>query len=634
MTLSLIQSCDLMNRRSKHTKLALFALTILLTSSLSLATVIKAQQTSTVNSYRLNYTTHVPLYIDNDSDLIGNSTSGSGIAGDPYVIEDLSIVTTDNYGIYIRDTTVNFIIKDCFIDASNFAIYIYLAAERTVEIDNNILNDSSNGIRIIGSDYANITNNYCDGSTTYGINVDSCSHTLVKNNTCINGATGIYGSYADYTNYIDNKLHQNTEYGLRIIDSDYCNATENICHNNNYAGIYIGTVTNTSIWDNECYDNSYHGISTYLDTNSEFTFNDLHDNTFNGLFTQSSIDGIIANNTVYSNDGIGIFVQFSTGTLIEDNILTNDGFHFDLGSLSTYGGLTVQDNLVNGKQFGFYYDVDGLILSVNIYGQIILAGCDDSVVKDLTIDKTDNAVILIGCDSSTIDNCNFENNFGGSVKLEVTMNCTVSNTLCNHNPNKPGIFVGGGIDTVLLNCTSSNNYYGLQVVSSTNTTVLNSTFNQNTITNGFFTEGAAANIKFNAFTNAGSVGLMFQNFDLANVSHNLFENNIGYGMHLNALSTNSWIHHNAFIGNNLGGTQAFDDTYSLNMWDDPWNMEGNYWDDHVSGNYTLDGAQKVNDTYPLSSIPPGVFEYTKLTYIILLVPVIFVSSLIIRRRRK
>ena len=59
------------------------------------------------------------IKIDN---VIVTGMGGSGIAGDPYVIEDLSIVTTDNYGIYIRDTTVNLIIKDCFIDASNFAI--------------------------------------------------------------------------------------------------------------------------------------------------------------------------------------------------------------------------------------------------------------------------------------------------------------------------------------------------------------------------------------------------------------------------------------------------------------------------------------------------------------------------------
>ena len=625
-----------MNKRIKrNNKLGIFSLIILLTTTFSMVGVSSTQQVPQENFRRLNYTTSVPLYIDNDSDLVGNSSSGSGTAIDPYVIENLEIITTDTYGIYIRDTTVNFAIRNCFIEANIYGIYIYLAAERSVEIDNNILDDSPFGIRIIGSDYANITNNYCDGSTSYGINVDTAAHALVKNNTCINGATGIYGTLADYCNYIDNKLHQNTEYGLRIVDSDYCNATENICYNNNYAGIYVGSSTLTSIWDNECYDNSYHGIATFSDTNTDITFNVLHDNTFNGIFIQFSVDGNIANNTVYSNDGTGILIAQSTGTLIADNTLTNDGFRFNLSSLVDYGTLSVSNNMVNGKQLGFYYDTDDTIFSSNIFGQLVLAACDNSVVKDLTISQTDYAVALIGCDSTVVDNCDFNNNVGGSVLLEGTMNCTVNNTLCNHNPTKPGIFVGGGIDTVIQNCTSSNNMYGLQMVSSTNSTILNSTFNQNTITNAYIAEGAAGNIKYNAFTNAGSVGLMFVNFDYVNISHNLFESNTGYALHLDASSTGSWIHHNAFISNNLGGTsQAFDDTNSLNMWDDPWNMEGNYWNDHVSGNYTLDGAWGVNDTYPLSSIPPGVPELGNLTYIIFIVPVIFVNALIIRRRKK
>ncbi len=600
----------------------------------SLVTVFSNHSPLSERENYLNYTTSDPLYIDNDSDLIGNSTSGSGIPGDPYVIEDLSIVTTDVYGIYIDGTTVNFIIKNCYIEAGSYGIYIYDTDDATAAIDNNIVKNCAAGILIEHTDYANVTNNYIEDNTVNGLKVDMAFDTLVKNNTCINSSIGIFGSDAAYSTFIDNKLSQNDEYGIRLVNSDYSNVTENICNNNNYAGIYLGNSNATSLWDNECYDNSYHGIATYLDIQTNISLNNLHDNDFHGIFTQSSIDNKIVENTVYSNDGIGIFVQLATGTLIEDNILTNDGIHFDLGGLSAYGGLTVNDNLINGKQFGFYYDVDGLTLSVDIYGQVYLAGCDNSIVKDLTIANTDIAITLRGCDSSVIDNCNLENNLGGSVKLDGTMNCTVSNTICTHNPNKPGIFVGGGMHTTLLNCTASNNYYGVQVVSSTNTSVLNSTFNQNTIINGFFAEGGVGNIKFNAFTNAGSEGIMFQNYDYVNVSHNLFENNIGYGMYLNDLSTGSWIHHNAFIGNNLGGVQAFDGSNNFNLWDDPWNMEGNYWDDHVSGNYTLDGTFKVNDTYPLGSIPPGVFEYSNLVFIILLVPIVFVSSLIIRRRKR
>ena len=47
------------------------------------------------------YTTSDSLYIENDTDLEGNSSSGNGVAGDPFVIENLSIETTDSIGIYI-----------------------------------------------------------------------------------------------------------------------------------------------------------------------------------------------------------------------------------------------------------------------------------------------------------------------------------------------------------------------------------------------------------------------------------------------------------------------------------------------------------------------------------------------------
>jgi parallel beta-helix repeat protein len=622
------------NKLKRNSKLGLLFLLILSLITYSFIVVSSNQISPSEERNYLNYTTSDPLFIDNDSDLIGNSTSGSGIPGDPYVIEDLSIVTTDTYGIYIADTTVNFIIKDCYIEAGSYGIYIYDPVAGTAEIDNNIIKNCAAGILIDGADYANVTNNHIEDNSVNGLKVDMAWYTLVKNNTCINSGIGILGSDAHFGNFIDNKPSQNDQYGIRVVNSDYCNLTENICNNNNYAGIYLGNSNASALWDNECYDNSYHGIATYMDILANVSLNTLYDNSFHGLFTQFSIDNIIAENTVYSNDGIGIFVQLSTGTLIEDNILTNDGFHFDLGGSADYGGLTVNTNLVNGKPLGYFYDVDDTVISTNIYGQVYLASCDNTIVKDLRIDNTDIAATLRDCDSSVIDNCDFGNNLGGSVKLDGTLNCTVSSTICTHNPTKPGIVVGGGIDSVLINCTSNNNFYGLQTYSSTNITVLNSIFNLNTIINAFFAEGGLANIKYNGFTNAGSDGVKFQNFDYANVSHNHFENNIGYGMYVDSLSTGSWIHHNAFIGNNLGGVQAFDDTNSFNLWDDPWNLEGNYWDDHVSGNYTLDGTFKVNDTYPLGSIPPGVFEYKQLTYIIILVPVVFVSSLIIRRRKK
>lgn len=128
--------------------------------------------------------------------------------------------------------------------------------------------------------------------------------------------------------------------------------------------------------------------------------------------------------------------------------------------------------------------------------------------------------------------------------------------------------------------------------------------------------------------------MLLYNCDYTNISHNLFENNNGYAIYSDSDSMFNWIHHNAFINNNNGQTQAYDDSL-MNMWDNPWNSEGNFWDSYGgTGNYTLDGTGKANDSFPLGDIPPGVFEFGKLTYILLLIPVIYVSSLIIRRRKK
>lgn len=60
-------------------------------------------------------------------------------------------------------------------------------------------------------------------------------------------------------------------------------------------------------------------------------------------------------------------------------------------------------------------------------------------------------------------------------------------------------------------------------------------------------------------------------------------------------------------------------------------------DDHdgISSNHTMDGTYKVNDSYPLGSVPPGVIpEYQQLSFLILFLPVVFVSVLVIRKRKK
>jgi len=607
-----VYSCETMNLNRKKNLITSFIFIILIFTTISVYNNLSTAQKEQESDYDLSgYVTSDPLYIDNDSDLAGNSTSGSGVEGDPYVIENLSIVTTESIGIYISSTTKNFVIRNCFINADFYGIYIYTVTWNTVEIDNNTLYNNDYGIGIIATDNANITNNYCDENDE-GIYIDSLDGGLIKNNTCINGFIGIYGHQADYVNYIENNCNYNSNYGIYLENSDSCTVTENVCKYNDYHGIYI-----------------FLGMLTSL------SFNLVHDNDFNGIVIQTALNDEVTNNTAYANGGVGIYNDGSSNTVIANNSLSDDGFRIFMSNIVDYASLTVSGNTVNSKPLGFYYALGEIILSTDNFGQLILVGCSGTLVKDITIRDTDNALSLIGCDSVIVDNCNFNYNLAGSVSLDGTMNCTISNTLCSHTQSKSGIYVGGAIDTVIKNCTASNNDYGIQFVSSTNFSILECTMNLNAYFNARLFDGAAGNIRYNAFTNCGSVGLQLLNIDYVNISHNLFESNTAYALYLDSGSIGNWIHHNAFISNNLGGTsQAFDNTMDLNMWDDPWNMEGNYWDDWVSGNYTIDGLGHANDSYPYGSIPPGVFEFNQFTFLVFLIPVVFVSISIIRKRKK
>ena len=621
-------------KKKRFTSTILFVI-LLITSFVIFMYQPNANQESNLGFDMINYITSDPLYIDNDSDLIGNSTSGSGTPIDPYVIEDLSIVTTDTYGIYIGSTTVSFIIKDCYIDAGDYGIYIVNAGLTNVQIDNNIIeNHDTAGILISDSDDFNVTSNYCTNNYA-GIRIEWLDDGLVKNNTCIDGYLGIYSSYADYVSYFENDCSFNNYDGIEIENCNTNTLIGNTCSNNGYYGIMIDQSSYTLVTYSECYDNNYHGIYAYSDDHSTFDLNNLYDNNFNGIRIDNSNYDILSNNTVETNDGIGIYVYGSTNIDLLTNVVNNDGFGFRLNNLADYATLTIFGNTVNGKYLGYFHSLTlGTVLD-NIYGQVFLVDCDSTVVRDIQIKDTDYALTLIGCDSVTVRNCDFNDNFEGSISFDGTMNCTIMNSKCSDNDGY-GVHLGGVMHTVLDNVTVSNNNYGLYHVSSTNITIYQCTFNVNNIVGVYLAEGGLANIDYNGFTNSGSNGIYFSNFDYANITYNWFEGNTGYAIYLNSLSTGNWIHHNAFVSNNVGGTsQACDDTMDLNLWYDPWAMEGNYWDDYSgSGNYTIDGVGQANDTYPYGSIPPGVYEFSNITYLIFLVPVILCSIIIIKRRKR
>ena len=89
--------------------------------SIAISLQIKGQIEQEYDLVKLNaLINHVPINITSNADF-GNYAiiSGDGSPGTPYLIDNLNITTTDEFGISISDVSVYFIIQNCFIKAEN-----------------------------------------------------------------------------------------------------------------------------------------------------------------------------------------------------------------------------------------------------------------------------------------------------------------------------------------------------------------------------------------------------------------------------------------------------------------------------------------------------------------------------------
>ena len=589
------------------------------------------------NTYsRLNYTTSDPLEITNDSDLAGNASSGDGSAATPYIIDNLIIETSEYSAISVTGTTANFAIQNCYLSASSgIGIFIKSVSDNTVSIDNNILYENTHGIRIQETNYVNISDNLCDENSD-GMYIEYSDYVYLENNTCISGANGITAESSNYLTLYDNKFYSNYQHGAYIYtNSNYPNITYNQFYDNTQKGLIVDNSILASITHNECYLNGYYGIEVGYGSHNTIEFNDVHDNSRHGMYIHQTNIATIVNNTITSNAWQGLYCYGTWDTIVSDNVATHDGFCFLQGSQADYDGLTVSGNTVNGKPLGYYNGAGEIILSGEAYGQLILVFCSGTVVQDYTISDTSIALLIVGGENVIVNNCDFSNNNYGSIRFDSTMNLTIQSSKCNNNAAYGGLYSFGAINTTIYNVTASNSDFGIYLQGAMNFNITYSTINLNRWYNSRFQSSAAGNIEYNAFTNSDAEGMRLYNCDYTNISYNLFEDNSGYAIYSTNDNMGDWIHHNAFIDNNLGGTaQAYEES-PFNTWCDPWSMEGNFWNDYSgSGNYTLDGIAYANDTYPLGDIPPEVPEYKNLAYLILVVPVVILSTLIAKRRKK
>ncbi|MHA1463692.1 MAG: NosD domain-containing protein [Candidatus Heimdallarchaeaceae archaeon] len=255
---------------------------------------------STINS---SLVSHEPIWIDNDPDFLKYNFSGTGEVDDPYIIENYSINTAENRGIYIGYTSKYFIIQNCVIEALTSGIHICdVGTNRTV-----IKNNDCSGMR---------------GGT--GVYIGQSKNCSVKYNICKGNNYGIRLSYSQNGVVSDNSCGFNLVAGIRIFDSPYTLVANNTCEYNQNFGLSSYGSDNITLKDNICCE-SIGGISLVRTSFSIISNNSLYENTI-GIICSMINYCIFTDNLLLQNIGHG--VQCSTSEGAEPSI--NNMFHHNL----------------------------------------------------------------------------------------------------------------------------------------------------------------------------------------------------------------------------------------------------------------------------------------------------------------
>ena len=338
------------NQQAGNRKLRRCFVIFLFMSSLVLLTSLTTPKASA-------YEDHSPIEIGSNTqfdEAHGVNGGGSGTEEDPYIIENWAIDASSTHGIYIHDTTMYYIIRNCLIENSYGTSHNGIrlgdgsGSERNGRIENCVLDNNSTAIYLYG-DVSNV----------------SIDNVTITNGSSTGIAAGTSGSYYAYNIWIENSRISNQPWaGIYSYGWNGSSAqNQNLTIKNNIiefsgggsgAGIYLRCSRNNLIENNVIHDSGSHGI-WLRDHSSDTTIrnNRVYNN---GGEAQIYVDwygsgAVIDNNETYGS-GRGIYLRRSPNSYIWNNTCHDGGDLIYLYDGS--GGASIENNLCYNGSNGIY----------------------------------------------------------------------------------------------------------------------------------------------------------------------------------------------------------------------------------------------------------------------------------------
>ncbi len=563
------------------------------------------------------------IMIYSDNDLLEYGFPGNGTLLDPFRIENL-LIEDENYGIYINSPKHHFVIQNCHIIGAVYdGIVIKKAVSGYANISNNVLENctTSNGIFLQSCSEVYIVNNTCIGNAL-GIVMEHTYNSTIVNNLCQNNIyVGIYvDGYSVGSRFENNVLKTNGDYGLLFYQSKGAYVYNNTIENNLFDIIentlddyrafevvgnildgkeilYLTDTTSLTINDsnigivflincslitveNLYIENNSVGISCYGSNNCTFQNNIFVNNLQMGLYILDSNFTLVSNNTFTSTTGgYGFSASYIFYLTIIENDFFSSGVTFANDNELALPTINFENNTVNDKELGVFYDKNSFTLSDPEYGQLIFLNCSDVVLSNQNILNTPIAMTIIQSRNFTILNCEISardmgmviqgcqdffieqcivsgHNFVG-IQIYNHDNLNISDSIFDSNL-AVGLEIRSTETIDLNNCEFTNNRNGIEFTAITNLSINGSSLYNNSRMNMFF------NVLHNAFisnvdTNNGDYGIYMILGNNCLIQDSSFKNASIDGIYL--LDSNRINVMNSNISLNFYGIKAQGTTY-------------------------------------------------------------------------
>ena len=428
---------------------------------------------------------HGVIEIDGDAHFAATAQlegwPGDGSSENPYLIDGLDIDRggAAGYCIYIKNTRVSFIMRNCrftganegpggeegthlmwtdFLERSGAGILLYNVANG--ELVNNTCNSNSNmGIYLLYSHLNTMANNICNNNTCSGISVQCSSHNnTVANNTCNNN-----GGYRDS--------------GISI-DGNYNTVVNNTCNNNGGyggSGIYLGGAYNTVV-NNICSSNGVWKFMGSAGISFEGDYSTVANNTCNycwiGINLYESYNNTVVNNTCNNNGYSGIALDGDSSTIANNTCLLN---HIGIW-LHAANSNTMANNTCNSNYIGITIEPDGVIHQdsgevelhthwiESRYNTVTNNICNENEVGIGLNGSSYNTVVNNTCNTNDIGI--FVNSLAGPTQFPLDQtpirpswadshSNTVADNTCNYN--RIGIYLRNSTSNTVVNNTCLGN---------------------------------------------------------------------------------------------------------------------------------------------------------------------------------